>query len=136
MKKKNIIRAIKGLWYRKYFVVMDGRVNSVTLSEALYKHIMRKEWKNTDIIVFDTNDTQQFAFAMRDEFETLKEAKTNFSSLQYNSDHHKIGFRSDSPSVNAILDQYGCPLDRLVRLSVIPRKTVRGETFYEIQKPF
>ena len=40
---RRIIRAIKGLRYRRCFVMLDARGNSVTLSKGLYRHIMRTE---------------------------------------------------------------------------------------------
>lgn len=131
----DIIRTAKALWYRNCYVVLDGRANSVTVSKALYGHMMRYERTSTDIFVFDCSDTYQYAFAMREDFEALRNSKAVFCQLQYNEKYHKIGFRSDRPSVTAICDNYNLPLDRMVRLSVIPRKTAQGETFYEIQRP-
>lgn len=132
---KKIIRLIKGFWYRRYYVMLDGRANSVTISKAIYKHIMRYERANTDILVFKSNDTGLYCFCMREDFPLLMQANSVFSSLQYNEEHLKIGFRSDNPSVTAILDSYSCPLDKMVSLTVLPRKTVKGECFYEIQRP-
>lgn len=129
------IRAVKALWYRNCYVVLDGRANSVTLSKALYGRMMRYERTDTGIFVFRSGDTGLYCFAMREDFEALRNSKTVFSQLQYNEQHHKIGFRSDRPSVTAVCDGYDVPLDRMVRLSVFPRKTGKGETFYEIQRP-
>lgn len=129
------VRAIKGLWYRKYYVVLDGRANSVTISKALYDHMMRYERTSTEIFVFDCSDTLQYGFAMREDFEALRNSKTAFCQLQFNEKYRKIGFRSEHPSVTAICDSYNLPLNKMVRLSVLPRKTAKGETFYEIQRP-
>lgn len=129
------IRSIKGLWYHKYYVVLDGRANSVTISKALYDHMMRYDRSNTEIFVFQSIDTQLYGFAMREDFEALRNANTVFCQLQYNEEHRKIGFRSDHPSVTYICYQYNIPTDKMVRLSVLPRKTAQGETFYEIQRP-
>jgi hypothetical protein len=132
---KQLIKFFRYYRYRKFYVVLDGRVNSITISKALYKHITRRERSNNDIFVFDANDSKQFAFAMRDDFAALRNAKTVFCQLQYNDVYNKIGFRSEHPSVTAILSSYGCPVDHMVRLSVIPRNTRHGSTFYEIQRP-
>lgn len=132
---RNKIRKIKCFWFRKYYVTLDGRVNSVTISKAIYNHMMRYERSNTEILVFKSSDTGLFSFAMREDFPKLMQIVTYFYPLQYNEKYKKIGFRTDYPSVTAILDEYGLPLDRMVRLSVIPRKTGSGETFYEIQRP-
>lgn len=131
----NKIREVKGFWFRKYFVTLDGRANSVTISKSLYHHMMRYERKNTEILVFKSSDTGLYCFCMREDFPNLMQAKAYFCQLQYNEEHHKIGFRSDNPSVTAICDNYDLPLNKMVRLSVIPRKTGNGETFYEIQRP-
>ncbi len=134
MKIKNITRAVKALWYRGYYVVLDGRVNSVTISKKLYRHMMRKERSSTLLHVFRTRNGN-FCFAFRDDFEQLKTTNTIFVELQYNTEHNKIGFRTDEPSVTGILASYKLPLDKMVRLSVLPRKTRTGELFYEIQRP-
>lgn len=131
----NKVKAIKGLWYHKYFVVLDGRANSVTVSQSLYNHMMRVERTSSEVLVFKSSDTGQYGFCMREDFPKLMQTSCCFCQLQYNEEHHKIGFRSDRPSVTAICDDYGCPLDRMVRLSVLPRKTALGDVFYEIQKP-
>lgn len=131
----NKIRAIKGLWYHKYFVVLDGRANSVTVSQSLYNHMMSVERTNSDVLVFKSSDTNQYCFCMREDFPMLMQANGCFCQLQYNERYRKIGFRSDRPSVTSICNDYDCPLDRMVRLSVLPRKTAQGEVFYEIQRP-
>ena len=131
----NHIRDIKSIWYRKYFVVLDGRANSVTISKSIYDHIMSIDRTNPEIFVFKCSDTAQYAFCVREDFPQLRENNTTFCPLQYNDEHRKIGFRSDHPSVTAICDSYNLPLNRMVRLSVIPRKTRNGHTFYEIQRP-
>ncbi len=129
------VRAIKALWFRKYYVVLDGRANSVTLSKSLYHHMTAKERPDMFLIVFEANDTKQYSFAFRSDFEQLLQAKTYFCELQYNAEHNKVGFRTDNPSVTGILANYGLPTDKMVRLSVLPRKTANGQTFYEIQRP-
>lgn len=129
------VRAIKGFWFRKYYVVLDGRANSVTISQSIYSHMMRVEHTSTDIVVFKSGDTGLYSFGLREDFDYLKKSKSNFCTLQFNEEHKKIGFRSDCPSVTAILDDYDLPLNRMVRLSVIPRITSLGEPFYEIQRP-
>lgn len=135
MKIKGLIRAVKALWFRKYYVVLDGRANSVTISRSLYRHIMRGERSNTAVVVFKCRDTGLYAFAMREDFPFLLQSKSYFPSLQYNEEHMKIGFRSEYPSVTAICADYGCPMCQMVRLSCLPRHTAKGETFYEIQRP-
>lgn len=128
------VRAIKSLWFHNYYVVLDGRANSVTLSKSLYDHIMRIDRTDPEIFVFECSDTQQYAFCVREDFEQLQDAKAPFCPLQYNKKYRKIGFRSEHPSVTAICDRYNIPLNRMVRLSVIPR-TIFGGTCYEIQRP-
>jgi len=129
------IKAVKSLWYRKYFVVLDGRANSVTISQSLHDHMMRVERENIETLMFKSSDTGLYCFCMREDFPQLMQTNGYFCQLQYNEQYHKIGFRSEHPSVTAICDDYGCPLDRAVFLSVLPRKTKHGYTFYEIQRP-
>lgn len=131
----NKIRAVKGLWYKNFFVVLDGRANSVTISKCLYLHIKKNDKKDLSLHVFKASDTKQYCFAFREDMEALRDAKTIFTELQYNSEHKKIGFRTDKPSVTGILSEYGISAEGMVKLSVLPRKTGNGETFYEIQKP-
>lgn len=130
-----ITRYIKGLWFRKYFVLLDGRSNSVTISQSLYNHIMRFERSCMEVLMFKSGDTGLYSFCMREDFPILMQSETNFCVLQYNDKYHKIGFRSDHPSVTALLDEYDLPLNRVVFLTVLPRKTAQGEVFYEIQRP-
>lgn len=72
---------------------------------------------------------------MREDWEELRKANTAFAQLQFNQEHKKVGFRSDYPSITAILDEYNLPLNRMVRLTCIPRKSAKGEPFYEIMRP-
>lgn len=72
---------------------------------------------------------------MREDWEELCKSKTAFTLLQFNQEHKKVGFRSDLPSVTAILDDYNLPLNRMVRLTCIPRKSANGEPYYEIMRP-
>lgn len=129
------IRSMKNLWYRNFYAILDGRVNSVTLGKCLYKHMVRDERESTQICVFKAGDTKKYCFAFREDFKQLMDAATVFTELQYNTEYEKIGFRSDQPSVNFILSEYGLPIDKAVKLSVIPKKTGNGQTFYEIQRP-
>lgn len=72
---------------------------------------------------------------MREDWEELRKANTAFAQLQFNQKYKKVGFRSDYPSITAILDEYNLPLNRMVRLTCIPRKSQKGEPYYEIMRP-
>lgn len=72
---------------------------------------------------------------MRDDWEELRKSNTAFTQLQFNQEHKKVGFRSDLPSITAILDDYNLPLNRMVRMTCIPRKSGKGESYYEIMRP-
>ena len=72
---------------------------------------------------------------MREDWEELCKSKTAFTQLQFNQEHKKVGFRSDLPSITAILDDYNLPLNRMFRLTCIPRKSAKGEPYYEIMRP-
>lgn len=132
---KDKCRNIQGFLHRKNFVVLDGRANSVTLSQGSYNHIMQIERKDSSIFVFRISSRGTYGFCLREDWEELRKAQTFFSPLQYNQEHKKIGFRSDHPSVTAILDDYNLPLEKMVRLTCIPRKNRNGEPYYEIIRP-
>lgn len=135
MKFKYLIDKIKGFRYRNDFVVLDGRANSVTISKGIYDHIIKKERTEYSIFVFRISDRGTYGFCMREDWEYLQKSNTAFTQLQFNQEYKKVGFRSDFPSVTAILDDYNLPLNRMVRLTCIPRKSQIGEPYYEIMRP-
>ena len=135
MKFKYLIDKINGFRHRNDFVVLDGRANSVTLSKGIYDHIMQKERTDNSIFVFRLSNRCTYGFCMREDLEELRKANTAFAQLQFNQKYKKVGFRSEYPSITAILDDYDLPLDRMVRLTCIPRKSGKGEPYYEIMRP-
>ena len=135
MKFKYIIDKVNGFRHRDNFVILDGRANSVTLSKGIYDHIMQKERTDHSVFVFRLSDRGTYGFFMREDWEELCKANTAFTQLQFNQEHKKVGFRSDLPSVTAILDEYNLPLNRMVRRTCIPRKSGKGEPYYEIIRP-
>ena len=135
MKFKYLIDKVNGFRHRNVFVVLDGRANSVTLSKGIYDHIMQKERTENSIFVFRLSDRGTYGFCMREDWEELRKANTAFAQLQFNQKYKKVGFRSDYPSVTAILYENDLPLDRMVRLTCIPRKSAKGEPYYEIMRP-
>lgn len=135
MKFKHLIVKVLGFRYHNYFVILDGRANSVTLSKGVYGHIMQKERTDHSVFVFRLSDRGTYGFCMREDWEELCKTNTAFTQLQFNQEHKKVGFRSDRPSVTAILDEYNLPLNRMVRLTCIPRKSGKGEPYYEIIRP-
>lgn len=135
MKFKYLIDKVKGFRHRNDFVVLDGRANSVTLSKGIYDHIMQKERVDNSIFVFMLSDRGTYGFCMREDWEELRKANTAFAQLQFNQKYKKVGFRSEFPSITAILDEYDLPIDRMVRLTCIPRKSAKGEPYYEIMRP-
>ena len=135
MKFKHLIVKVLGFRYRNYFVILDGRANSVTLSKGVYRHIIQKERTDNSVFVFRLSDRRTYGFCMREDWEELCKSNTAFTQLQFNQEHKKVGFRSDRPSVTAILDEYNLPLNRMVRLTCIPRKSQKCEPYYEIIRP-
>lgn len=135
MKFKYLIDKVNGFRHRNDFVVLDGKANSVTLSKGIYDHIMRKERTDYSILVFFLQEEEHYGFCMREDWEELRRTNTNYTQLQFNQEHKKVGFRTDLPSVTGILDDYHLPLDNMVRLSCIPRLSGKGETYYEIIPP-
>lgn len=123
------------IWFYGYDAILNGKANSITLSRRLYRDMTSIERPTNQLIVFSANDSHLYSFAFRADFPQLQAAQTAFTELQFNTKHNKIGFRTDQPSVTAILHDYGLPTDACVRLSVFPRHTTTGEVFYEIQRP-
>ena len=135
MKFKHLIVKVLGFRYRNYFVILDGRANSVTLSKGVYRHIIQKERTDHSVFVFKLSGRGTYGFCMREDWEELRKSNTAFTQLQFNQEYKKVGFRSDRPSVTAILDEYNLPLNRMVRLTCIPLKSQKGEPYYEIMRP-
>ena len=135
MKFKHLIVKVLEFKYRNYFVILDGRANSVTLSKGVYRRIMQKERTDNSVFVFRLSDRSTYGFCMREDWEELRKANTAFAQLQFNQKYKKVGFRSEYPSITAILDDYNLPLNRMVRLTCIPRKSQKGESYYEIMRP-
>ena len=126
---------VQAFIHRNNFVVLDGRANSVTLSKGIYDHIMQKRRIDFSVFVFRLSERGTYGFCMREDWEELSKANTAFTQLQYNHEHKKVGFRSDLPSITAILDEYNLPLNKMVRLTCIPRTSYKGEPYYEIMNP-
>ena len=135
MKFKYLKDKVNGFRYRNHFVILDGRANAVTLSKSIYDHIMQKERIDNSVFVFRLSEKGTYGFCMREDWEELRKANTAFAQLQFNQKYKKVGFRSDYPSITAILDEYNLPLNRMVRLTCIPRKSAKGEPYYEIMRP-
>jgi hypothetical protein len=96
---------------------------------------MQIERTDSSIFVFRISSRGTYGFCLREDWEELRKSQTIFCPLQYNQEHKKIGFRSERPSVTAILDDYNLPLNKMVRLTCIPRKNKNGEPYYEIIRP-
>lgn len=132
---KKFKKTAKAILYRRFYVMLDARANSVTVSRAVYDRMRRMQHDNTDIVVFRATNTGLYCFSLHDEFLLLRDVPCITVPLQYNEQFRTVGFCSESPSVSAICNDYGLPFDRMVRLSVFPRLTALGETFFEIQRP-
>lgn len=130
-----IRKSVKSILYRRFYVVLDARANSVTISRAVYDRMRRMLHDNTEIVVFRAADTGLYCFSLYEEFLLLRDVPCITVPLQYNEQYRTIGFCSESPSVTAVCNAYGLPFDRMVRLSVFPRRSAHGETFFEIQRP-
>ena len=129
MKFKHLIVKVLGFRYHNYFVIMDGRANSVTLSKGVYRRIMLKQRTDHSVFVFRLSDRGTYGFCMREDWEELCKANTAFTQLQFNQEYKKVGFRSDRPSVTAILDEYNLPLNSMAHLFVTCVGCKSGEPF-------
>lgn len=125
---------LKALFERiipRMYVIADSTDNSMTVSKRLYKHMCRLIGNEAKIFVFRVGDT--FGFTVNPE--QLKGVDTQMSELQYNDKYHTIGFETLCPSVNYMINEFGLPPVRRIRLSVKTKKTKQGMLYYKIKRP-
>jgi hypothetical protein len=122
---KNLYRAIK---YRGFFVILDARDNSVTLSEKLYRHMDVESKDAAKVIVFRMSDSGLYSFVLNPQLDE----PTQLCDIQYNSKHKTIGFETLCPTVGRIFYDYGIRHEGAVKMTVVPRQ-IKDLTIYEIQ---
>ena len=128
----NIITRVIYFFRRKRFVTLDGRDNSIVLSQSLRNHMQdfRYGEENT-AFVFKVSGKNLYAFQLNPEGERYKDQQINHILL--NVKKKIIGFESLQPTVNRILYDYGLPCDKKILLSInIIHKN--GETYYVMMK--
>lgn len=118
---------------RRYFVLLDPRDNSVTFSQALFRHISRHhDGAVPRVFVFLIPQSRQYAFVVN----PALTQETQLSDIQYNDHCRSIGFESLCPSVGRILYDYQLRHDTPVRLSVSINSHIHSiEYIYIINKP-
>lgn len=116
---------------RLMYVIVDGADNSVTLSKRLTKSMKLMEQTQAKVFVFRIPESASYGFMLNPNIEQ----ETQISEVQYNDKYKSIGFESLCPTVNRILYDYGLPSIKC-RLSVKRCKTVAGQVYYKMCKPY
>lgn len=114
-----------------WYVVIDGRDNSVTISRKVWLHLKKNVSKDCDearVFVFKTS-LNEFAFMVNHNIEQ----DTQLCTVQYNEHFKTIGFESLCPSVNRICYEYGLPYEKPIKLPVRIEKTPDGRFYYVLQ---
>lgn len=135
-----IFNKIKKWWDAgRFYVFLDPKDNSVTISQSLFNHIRKNANSNeAKVFVFSIKDTGKFGFMVNPHIER----ETQLCDIQHNEKLLCIGFETLNPSVGLILYRYNLPADRIVKLSVTPKQTweiVEGikipKLYYQIEPP-
>ena len=123
----------RSLRYRRPYVIMDGRDNSVTFSHRLYRHIeLSTHCKDAaKVFVFQIPDWHTYGFSVN----PVLEKETQLADIQYNGKYKTIGFESLCPTVGRILYDYGMPDGLKVKLTVTIHRLGDGGLFYNIERP-
>ena len=128
-----ILNWLKAFKLRRLYVIADPADNSVTLSKALWHHILKNTpcKDSAKVFVFAVPDNNVFGFILNPHLDRT----TQIADLQYNAKYRSIGFESLCPSVNYIFYRYRLPVDTAVRLSVTVRHTGNGDMYYQLDRP-
>ena len=109
-----IISKIKWMLTKhKYFVIMDAKDNSVTLSKAVFKELGGENMKCDRVIV----TRSQLGYVFTNEHK-MSDKDTVLCAIQLNQKHNCIGFETLCPTVNRIFYDYGLKPDISAKLSV------------------
>lgn len=115
-----------------FFVILDPRDNSITLSGQLFKHLKANaKDKCSEVFVFYIPQNDTFGFTQ----DYCIEKETQLCKIQYNDKYKCVGFESLCPSVGYILNHYNLPAHKKIKLLVSLSETIDGTQYYEIQKP-
>lgn len=121
-------------WFRhlQLYIIADATDNSITLSRALFKRMSVMNLDELNIFVFRVGDSYGFTINPQQ----LKEADTQFTTIQYNSKYQTIGFETLCPTVNQIFYDYRLPAGTKAKLSIEICHTPDGMTYFKIKRPY
>lgn len=129
-----ILKKIKKWWTSlRYYVILDPKDNSVTLSKALFKHMKKNaKGEGANVFVFKIKNTDNYGFMVNPKIEQ----PTQLCEIQYNDKYKCIGFETLCPSVGKILYDYGLPESQAIKMSVSIHLTrsEEPESYYQIDK--
>lgn len=129
-----ILKKVKKWWDSlRYYVILDPKDNSVTLSKALFKHMKKNaKGESANVFVFKIKHNDNYAFMVNPNLEQ----PTQLCEIQYNDKYKCIGFETLCPSVGKILYDYGMPDSQTLKMSVSVQLTHGEEPaiYYQIDK--
>mgnify|MGYP000001664248 CR=1 FL=1 len=119
-------------WFRRwtFYVIADANDNSITFSRALCSHIDVTALDVAKVMVCRVG--KDYCFMVNPDIDR----DTQLADIQYNTRYRCVGFETLVPTVNRIFYDYGMPAGTRAKLSVEPRRTATGRTFYHICRPY
>lgn len=128
-------RLLQFLLPRRYYIIADTADDSITLSRALYRHILSHfHTPHTDQLrafVFSIPHRHTFGFVINHQHDR----PTIEAPILYNAKFKTIGFQSTCPSVNRIFYDYRIQDHLKVKLTIKILHLPNGIPYYEIQPP-
>ena len=117
-----------------YNAILDPADSSVTLSNAVLRHMRSQAEEGEQAVVFmvRTSDTDEYAFVANPD---LGGKPAQLCELQYNSLYQCSGFETLAPTVGRILYDYNLP-NRARKFRLVPKfvKSL-GKYVYVFKKP-
>lgn len=117
---------------RRFFVILDPKDSSVTLSRGLFQHIKNAHGDSKGqprVFVFYIPAEKAYGFSL-----SVPKEPTQLAAIQYNSKYKCVGFETLNPTVARILYDYGVSkVDKPCKLTVTPKETSSGRPFYQIE---
>lgn len=117
-----------------YNAILDPADSSVTLSDAVLRHMRSQAEEGEQAVVFmvRTSDTDEYAFVANPD---LGGKPAQLCELQYNSLYQCSGFETLAPTVGRILYDYNLP-NRARKFRLVPKfvKSL-GKYVYVFKKP-
>lgn len=119
---------------RRYYIIADTTDDSITLSRALYRHILSHldaSATEAKAFVFSIPHNKTFGFVINHPHPK----PTIEAPILYNAKFKSIGFQATCPSVNRIFYDYRIQAPLKAKLLIHIKHLPNGTIYYEIQPP-